>query len=1193
MYLTPDKGGSSATQNPNSAPQNNQSNQQNQTPNTAPSPNSQNVVRPPEGARNNVVPFSRKKPNTDTSNQPSPNQNPQNPNPENNSPDPQNPSSSQPATSGPVNQVSNIRANIVNNSGGNLQAEAGVANQQVSRPAAQGVVATQQNSEDSEEQTDEAMEEADKLGSSDIENKDGEQAKLAESETVTSSIDSGPQKAQNDKFIHNEVDLIAPNVSNSSRARQPGSTKTLQVDIGMRRTEKDKPGTTHSVAHQSKGEGKKKENFQNAKQGAKTKISNQNFSDNQVDPSQAQIANQLEKDSPYYASPEDQARFDQEAKQEVDEMGKPFAISPQEEADIQEQSNQEVAELSHELSPEEESQIEQEAQDEASPNTLPDLLSDEEIANKFPDLRYTRLGNSKTGDIVNLDPDGNKLPRGFVPPTKLTPLDKQSVQDKFDQLDDKSKLLQFDLENSKTDEDIEKNKLLSDLTNYKMQQLNDLLKDELKKRALQFITTTVAPLIPWIAGALIGFLLLTGAFFVVLYYYCNYYRNVVTDTAIRVSNVANPLLPDININKICSLFGGGNGGANACPAGTTAYVKDPDGRWVEDTSNDDGGGGSFTSLCLEETLQGKSDNDTIKLWRAQGGVSQIDVPVKVIKEVIAAGKEAGVSSEVVAFVLSKVATESLYASPPLWQARNNIPCYGIVQICAGSRGSYSYESWTRKTLGKVPSPEEFWNNKVMQMRVIATGVAEKKSFRCPYTEGKSVAFDIGVKWLGCVPLNRGDGGVTAGNYGEAVERNFAIITCSGTSTLVQNESTQKNTLSLQNLIKPINTNAQAGAGSGPGSFNVDTAKVTQIKSLISSGKIVDNIVNPGIRGTFAQQVERRQIHPTTVNSVIALANSGVFDAFEISSAYRSDSTTGHGLGIKVDIAMVKYQGVVYRHQNVHSNPTEAGLKAWEIMAQTLSKIGTVTTIISAGPIYQRLVSTNSYRVGGGTTSQVGIVNEPRAHYHHFDVNFDTSAQVGDIAGAGGGSSGSLCCPPDADPNEDESRCFAPGNTTLAGAASGGDVSTEYPSQLTAGEYAVPHFNIYLSAYGYRWGRAHNGIDISGARGPVYAVDAGQVIDVVTGCPDPGGYGSRCGGGFGNRVYIKHSNGDVTRYAHNSRVLVTKNQQVQKGQQIAQSGSSGSSTGPHLHFEHLKGGTRPIDPCTEILRGKCVLNQPVK
>ncbi|BAZ38246.1 peptidase M23B [Calothrix sp. NIES-4101] len=99
--------------------------------------------------------------------------------------------------------------------------------------------------------------------------------------------------------------------------------------------------------------------------------------------------------------------------------------------------------------------------------------------------------------------------------------------------------------------------------------------------------------------------------------------------------------------------------------------------------------------------------------------------------------------------------------------------------------------------------------------------------------------------------------------------------------------------------------------------------------------------------------------------------------------------------------------------------------------------------------------------------------------------------------------------------------------------------------------------------GYR--RLHTGIDFAGAYGsPIRAADSGTVIFA-------GWYG-----GYGNAVIISHGKNIATLYGHSSRLYVSEGQSVQRGQQIAAVGSTGLSTGPHLHFEVRRNGT-PIDP----------------
>jgi len=95
---------------------------------------------------------------------------------------------------------------------------------------------------------------------------------------------------------------------------------------------------------------------------------------------------------------------------------------------------------------------------------------------------------------------------------------------------------------------------------------------------------------------------------------------------------------------------------------------------------------------------------------------------------------------------------------------------------------------------------------------------------------------------------------------------------------------------------------------------------------------------------------------------------------------------------------------------------------------------------------------------------------------------------------------------------------------------------------------------------------HTGLDIAAPTGtPVVAARAGTVTFA--------GWSNR---GFGNLVKIRHAGGAETWYAHFSRILVTVGQQVRQGEVVGRIGSTGISTGPHLHFEVREGG-RPYDP----------------
>jgi murein DD-endopeptidase MepM/ murein hydrolase activator NlpD len=94
---------------------------------------------------------------------------------------------------------------------------------------------------------------------------------------------------------------------------------------------------------------------------------------------------------------------------------------------------------------------------------------------------------------------------------------------------------------------------------------------------------------------------------------------------------------------------------------------------------------------------------------------------------------------------------------------------------------------------------------------------------------------------------------------------------------------------------------------------------------------------------------------------------------------------------------------------------------------------------------------------------------------------------------------------------------------------------------------------------------HTGVDIGAAYGSnVLASNGGKVIL------------SQYWSGYGNAVIIDHGSGITTLYGHNSKLLVSEGQIVKKGDKIAISGSTGISTGPHVHFEVRRNGA-PVDP----------------
>jgi murein DD-endopeptidase MepM/ murein hydrolase activator NlpD len=111
----------------------------------------------------------------------------------------------------------------------------------------------------------------------------------------------------------------------------------------------------------------------------------------------------------------------------------------------------------------------------------------------------------------------------------------------------------------------------------------------------------------------------------------------------------------------------------------------------------------------------------------------------------------------------------------------------------------------------------------------------------------------------------------------------------------------------------------------------------------------------------------------------------------------------------------------------------------------------------------------------------------------------------------------------------------------------------------------PVDGVLTSVFGMRWGVLHAGIDIGAPSGtPIYAAADGTVLF------------SGAQGGYGNIVIVDHGYGFHTAYAHMTRTIAVNGSQVRRGELIGLVGSTGNSTGPHLHFETRVYG-RPYDP----------------
>jgi murein DD-endopeptidase MepM/ murein hydrolase activator NlpD len=132
---------------------------------------------------------------------------------------------------------------------------------------------------------------------------------------------------------------------------------------------------------------------------------------------------------------------------------------------------------------------------------------------------------------------------------------------------------------------------------------------------------------------------------------------------------------------------------------------------------------------------------------------------------------------------------------------------------------------------------------------------------------------------------------------------------------------------------------------------------------------------------------------------------------------------------------------------------------------------------------------------------------------------------------------------------------------------GSDGAGINPTPFNSSGWIWPTQGVFSSGYGWRWGRMHKGIDVANNIGtPIVAAKTGRVVR--SGWND---------GGYGYLVELQHDDGSSTLYGHNSKILVRVGDVVEQGAVISLMGSTGNSTGPHLHFEIHPPGRGAVNP----------------
>lgn len=191
-----------------------------------------------------------------------------------------------------------------------------------------------------------------------------------------------------------------------------------------------------------------------------------------------------------------------------------------------------------------------------------------------------------------------------------------------------------------------------------------------------------------------------------------------------------------------------------------------------------------------------------------------------------------------------------------------------------------------------------------------------------------------------------------------------------------------------------------------------------------------------------------------------------------------------------------------------------------------------------------------HTVSGGDTL-LAIANK-------YEVDAKEIAEYNNMPDTGSLSIGQKLIVPDGYVAPKTAPRVVSGNTRVA------KESVPPPSTNVSSGFIWPTATRHISQY-FRWG--HTGIDIDNrSYPPIYAAAAGRVE-----------FSGRLGA-YGNLVIVNHGGGVSTYYAHNTVNYVSKGERVTKGQAIAKMGSTGRSTGPHVHFEVRRNG-RPVNPLT--------------
>jgi murein DD-endopeptidase MepM/ murein hydrolase activator NlpD len=153
-----------------------------------------------------------------------------------------------------------------------------------------------------------------------------------------------------------------------------------------------------------------------------------------------------------------------------------------------------------------------------------------------------------------------------------------------------------------------------------------------------------------------------------------------------------------------------------------------------------------------------------------------------------------------------------------------------------------------------------------------------------------------------------------------------------------------------------------------------------------------------------------------------------------------------------------------------------------------------------------------------------------------------------------------------DPSAEAQKLTDSAQITQAREQRAADAAKQAAAEAARPKTCRPANGTFTSGFGARWGTSHLGIDIANSIGtPIYAASDGTIIEAGP------------ASGFGLWVRLQMADGTIQVYGHMNSFSVQAGQKVKCGQQIAEIGNRGQSTGPHLHFEVWQNGTTKIDP----------------